>query len=182
MRVIAGSAKGHKLKSLQGIATRPTSDKIKESLFNILSTVIAGSRFLDLYAGTGNIGIEALSRGADSAVFVEKSPQCTKIIKENLEHTKLAERAEIFKTDAIVALEKFATRRVFFDIIFVDPPYGKGIPDVILSKIDNLGILNQTGVVIVEKATKDNIGEEFQKLKASDVRNYGDIQLVFFSY
>lgn len=180
LRVIAGSAKGHKLKTLEGRLTRPTSDRIKESLFNILSGVIEGACFLDLYAGTGSIGIEALSRGAKSATFVDENPQCIKIIRDNLEHTKLTEKANVLKSSVTAALRLIATQGNMFDIIFIDPPYGKGIPDVVVAEIDKLELLKTEGIVIVEKADRDNITQQQGGLFVKDTRSYGDTQLVFF--
>ena len=119
MRVIAGSARRLLLKTLPGDETRPTTDRIKETLFNMLQSEIPGSRFLDLFGGSGGIAIEALSRGASSAVIVEKNPKAARIIRENLEHTHLDDRAELLTTDASAAITRLAGREsAAFDLIF----------------------------------------------------------------
>ena len=125
LRVISGTAKGHKLKTIKGITTRPTADRVKESLFNIISGLIPKARVLDVYAGTGSIGIEALSRGAEFAVFVDKSNECSRIIRENLVSTKLIDKASVITGDIFITLNKISKNNKKFDIIFLDPPYKK---------------------------------------------------------
>ena len=121
MRVIAGSAKRLQLKTIEGMDTRPTTDRIKETLFNMISAYIADSNFLDLFSGSGAIGIEALSRGAACAVFVEQSKKAMECIKENLRYTKLADKAEVYETDVLNALNRLEGKKTF-DYIFMDPP------------------------------------------------------------
>lgn len=182
VRVIAGTAKGHKLKSLEGRSARPTADRVKESLFNILMPVTAGAIFLDLFAGTGSVGIEALSRGARAATFVDENQCCIEIIKDNLAHTKLAGNADVIRGNAFDAIQMMASKGCKYDIIFIDPPYGVGIPDRILGDISRLGILNENGIIIVEKSRKDNIGRQFGNIILKDVRRYGDTELVFYGF
>ena len=122
MRVIAGKARRLNLKTIPGNETRPTTDRIKETLFNILQPEIPGCRFLDLFSGSGGIGIEALSRGASYAVFVEKNPKAAACIRENLAFTKLAEDGKLLNMDVLQALRSLEGKGVF-DIIFMDPPY-----------------------------------------------------------
>ena len=124
MRVIAGSAKRLQLKTIEGMDTRPTTDRIKETLFNMISAYIADSNFLDLFSGSGAIGIEALSRGAACAVFVEQSKKAMECNKENLRYTKLADNAEVYETDVHTALNRLVGKKTF-DYIFVDPPYNQ---------------------------------------------------------
>lgn len=154
MRVISGSAKGHRLKAPDGISTRPTTDRIKESLFNILAPDLYGCEFLDLFSGSGGIGIEALSRGASRAVFVDSSDVCRKIIIENLEHTKLTERAEVFREDVFSALRMLSKKGESFDLIFLDPPYDKGLTETVLSDIVKYGILKDDGYIVAERSSK----------------------------
>ena len=118
MRVIAGAAKGHTLETIEGLNTRPTTDRIKETLFNIIAFDLPECRFLDIFAGSGAIGIEALSRGAEEAVFVEQAANCTEVIRRNLMHTKLQDRARLLQMDAVAALDKLAAEGKKFDIIF----------------------------------------------------------------
>ena len=149
MRVIAGSAKRLQLKTLPGLDTRPTTDRIKETLFNMIAPWIAGSRFLDLFAGSGAIGIEALSRGAKEAVFVEKNPKGVDCIKENLKHTKLDDRASVICSDALSALSKMNGHNEF-DYIFMDPPYNQMLEKTILQYLSNSTLLSDEAIIIVE--------------------------------
>lgn len=153
MRVIAGSAKGHRLQAPVGLDTRPTVDRIKESLFNIIGFDIAMCRFLDLFSGSGAIGIEALSRGAVSAVFIEQSPVATKSIYENLQRTKLQDRAFSYQEDVLKVLHKLEERGQQFDIIFMDPPYDYPLFESVLVGILEHNLLDQQGYIIVEHST-----------------------------
>lgn len=154
MRVIAGAAKGHTLETIEGLNTRPTTDRIKETLFNIIAFDLPECRFLDLFAGSGAIGIEALSRGADEAVFVEQAADCTAVIKRNLVHTKLQERARMMQMDAMAALEQLAVEGKTFDIIFVDPPYEADLYEGVLAKILEKGLLTEKGYIITESSAQ----------------------------
>lgn len=155
MQVIAGKARRLLLATVPGIATRPTSGQIKETLFNILQPYTQGSYFLDLYAGSGGIGIEALSRGAREAVFVDNARAAVRCIKQNLEHTRLAEQAQVFETDAVTAVRRLGARGRKFDIIFLDPPYDEKLEMPTLTAITEAGILAPDGMIIVE-ARKEN--------------------------
>nr|WP_275552244.1 16S rRNA (guanine(966)-N(2))-methyltransferase RsmD [Anaerotignum lactatifermentans] len=154
MRVIAGSAKGHKLETIEGLNTRPTTDRIKETLFNIIAFDLPECVFLDLFSGSGAIGIEALSRGAQRAVLVEQSDLCGKVISRNLEHTRLAQRARLMQNDVLAALDKLAAEGESFDIIFMDPPYAAGLAKPALEKIVEGGLLRPEGYVIVERSAQ----------------------------
>lgn len=149
MRVIAGSAKRLQLKTIDGIDTRPTTDRIKETLFNMISEYLADSYFLDLFSGSGAIGIEALSRGAAHAVFVEQSKKAMDCIRENLKHTKLADRARLYETDVFNALSRMETNRKF-DYIFMDPPYNQLLEKRVLEYLSTSDILSDDGIIIVE--------------------------------
>ena len=132
MRVIAGSAKSLRLKTLDGLDTRPTTDRIKETLFNIIGPSVYGSVFLDLFSGSGGIGIEALSRGAKEAVFVENNPKAMRYIKDNLKFTRLEHKAATITGDVMNALYQLEGEKVF-DIIFMDPPYDRGLEHKVLA-------------------------------------------------
>lgn len=151
MRVIAGSARRLQLKTLDGLDTRPTTDRIKETLFNMLSPYIYDCIFLDLFAGSGGIGIEALSRGAMEAVFVEKNPKAMACIRENLEHTKLKRKALTVSSDVMTALYRLEGEKQF-DYIFMDPPYGQGLEKEVLSYLADSSLLADGGVIIAEAA------------------------------
>ncbi len=152
MRVIAGSARSLKLKTLEGLDTRPTTDKIKETLFNMLNPYLYNSFFLDLFAGSGGIGIEALSRGAREAVFVERSSKAMACVKENLAHTHLDERAVTLRMDVMCALDQLTREERQFDFIFMDPPYQAGLEEQVLTFLADGSLLTDTGIVIVEAA------------------------------
>ena len=153
MRVIGGTAKRLQLKTLDGIDTRPTTDRIKETLFNMLNPYIYDCVFLDLFAGSGGIGIEALSRGAKEAVFVEKNPKAMACVKENLKHTKLAHKAMTLTTDVMTALYKLEGEKKF-DYIFMDPPYNHELEKTVLKYLSESDLLSEGCVIIVE-ASKD---------------------------
>ncbi len=151
MRVIAGTARRLQLKTLEGLDTRPTTDRIKETLFNMIADGLFDCLFLDLFAGSGGIGIEALSRGAKRAVFVERNPKAMACVRDNLSHTRLSERAETMQTDAINALFRLSGRESF-DYIYLDPPYGKELERQVLEYLADTGILAEDGIIIIETA------------------------------
>lgn len=152
MRVISGKAKSIKLKTIEGDSTRPTTDRIKETLFNMISSDIYDSNFLDLFSGSGAIGIEALSRGAQYVCFIENSSVCTKCIKENLIKTKLIDlnNSDIYLSDVMSGISKLELNKKKFDIIFMDPPYNKDIEKNVLITLDKMDLLSEDGYIIVE--------------------------------
>ncbi|MBO7354050.1 MAG: 16S rRNA (guanine(966)-N(2))-methyltransferase RsmD [Lachnospiraceae bacterium] len=150
MRVIAGTCRSLRLKTPPGEDVRPTTDRIKETLFNIISARIPGADFLDLFCGCGGIGIEALSRGAASSVFVDSSDVSLRYTRDNLEFTKLKDRAEVIRADAAGAISRLFTEGRRFDIIFMDPPYSKGLEKSVLQEIANYNLLKEDGIIIVE--------------------------------
>lgn len=149
MRVIAGSAKRLQLKTVEGMNTRPTTDRIKETLFNMISAYIADSNFLDLFSGSGAIGIEALSRGAACAVFVEQSKEAMECIKYNLKYTKLEDKAEVYETDVLNALNRLEGKKTF-DYIFMDPPYNQIHEKRVLEYLSDSTLISDDGIIIVE--------------------------------
>ena len=149
MRVIAGKARRLQLKTLPGLDTRPTTDRIKETLFNILQPDLPGCRFLDLFSGSGGIGIEALSRGAEYAVFVEKNPKACMCIRENLAFTKLAEDGKLLNMDVLQALRTLETKGIFH-VIFMDPPYGKELERQVLEYLRESSVLDGDTLIIIE--------------------------------
>lgn len=179
MRVIAGSARGHNLKMPKGGETRPAMDRVKGSLFSILSQRLEGCRFLDLFAGSGSLGIEALSRGAAFAAFVDQSPHCAHTIRENLQHTKLLEKAGIFREDCL----SFLKRRELppFDLVCIDPPYLKGLLDPILERIPECPLFYERTIFIIERQKKDDLKlKDRPCLELLDERLFGDTVLTFF--
>lgn len=159
MRVITGTARGMVLRTLEGNDVRPTTDKVKEAVFSAFQFEIEGRRILDLFAGSGQLGIEALSRGAESAVFVDADKNAVKIVKENLAKTKLDSHATVVQTDSIAFLSM--TDRAF-DLAFLDPPYEKGLLQKALSKIE--GLISEGGAVICEHPFREELDDSYGSL------------------
>lgn len=168
MRVIAGTARSLPLKTIEGLDTRPTTDRIKETLFNMLTPYTYDARFLDLFAGSGGIGIEALSRGANSCVFVEQSPKAVFCIEDNLTFTKLKAHATVRKFDAVSYIASLS--EIDYDVIFMDPPYGKGLECRVLELLCDKDFTTET-LIVVEAALDedfsyvDSLGYEIIKDK-----------------
>ncbi len=169
MRVIAGTAKRLQLKTLEGLDTRPTTDRIKETLFNMLTPYIYDSLFLDLFAGSGGIGIEALSRGARGAVFVENNPKAMACVKENLKHTKLEGKSMTLSTDVMTALYKLEGEKEF-DYIYMDPPYNREWEKRVLEYLSGSGLLSEDGIIIVE-ASKETAFDYVEELGFSIIKS-----------
>lgn len=170
MRVITGSARGAKLKTLEGLATRPTSDRVKEAVFNIIQFEVEGRRVLDLFAGSGQLAIEALSRGASYAVLVDQSADAVKVIKDNLKKTKFDQQASVFQADYLRYLS--ATREKF-DIIFLDPPYAEKFLENALRKISEIDILSEGGIIVCERPREKVLPATVGDLICSKDYNYG---------
>ncbi len=171
MRVITGSAKGIRLKTLEGLDVRPTTDRVKEGMFSSIQFELAGSTVLDLFAGSGQLGIEALSRGAKQAVFVDHSPQAIKVIRENLEKTGFTSRSQVYQKES----EQFFVfcPDNFFDFIFLDPPYRKDILQEILPNLTKK--LKNTGKIICEHEKDLEMPEKIFKFRLKKEYFYGKI-------
>ena len=156
MRVIAGIAKRIPLKTIDGLNTRPTTDRIKETLFNMISEYLADSYFLDLFSGSGAIGIEALSRGASYAVFVEQSPKAVACIKDNLKATKLEAKADVIGMDVLNALRRMEGKKQF-DYVFMDPPYNCLLEKQVLEYLKDSGLLSNDALIIVEASLETDM-------------------------
>ncbi len=188
MRVIAGCARGIPLNSLIGDKTRPIQDRTKESLFNILSGVIPGSRVLDMYAGTGAIGIEALSRGAMSCIFIENNRSAIEVITKNLEATKLQDKAEVLLYDVFEIIPYLEKNKIEVEIVFASPPYPLVEKDSYRDKLLNLfslmcsnHIIQPEGLIMLQHRKTDfEIPSESLYLELFDTRTYGDTQFSFF--
>lgn len=177
MRVIAGKAKGRRLLAVPGEGTRPISDRVKEALFSILGEMVEGARFLDLFAGTGSVGIEALSRGAEEATFVELSWQAVKVIRRNLELTSLAERAAIVHQDAFKFLR---AAEGAYDIIYIAPPQYQGLWARTLQALDERPIVSPGGQAIAQLHPKEYRPLELETLALLEQRKYGSTLLCFY--
>lgn len=152
LRVIAGEARSLPLKAPEGLDTRPTTDRIKETLFNMLQADVPGSVFVDMFSGSGAIGIEALSRGAKKAYFIDNSPKALTCIQQNLTFTKMTDRAIVIKQDASGAVGSIFEKEV--DIIFMDPPYDNGYERTVLSLLKNMRYVTEDTLIIVEASLK----------------------------
>ena len=154
MRVIAGKARRLLLKTIDGLDTRPTTDRIKETLFNILNPDLPGSTFLDLFSGSGGIGIEALSRGADRAVFIEMNPKAAECIRENLQTTKFTDESIVMNCDVLTGLKRLEGKDYVFDFVFMDPPYGKELERQVLTFLSASPLISEDTLMIVEADLK----------------------------
>ena len=177
MRVIAGTARGRRLKELQGMDTRPTTDKVKESLFNIIQFEIQDRKILDLFGGTGQLGIEALSRGANSAVFVDQREDACKIIRENLRRTKLESQGKVVRSDYLDYLRR---SREKFDIILLDPPYAEVFLENALKCITEIDILKTDGIIVAERPVEKELPFEFEGFTRSKDYKYGKTLLTIY--
>jgi 16S rRNA (guanine966-N2)-methyltransferase len=185
MRIIAGKYRSRILKSLKGPALRPTSDRLRETLFNVLGPAIVGSRFVDVFAGTGAVGIEALSRSAAEAIFVENHAAAAKLIRQNLDSLKITSGATILTADALRGLEMLAARHksssALVDYVFVDPPYAAAVDYArTLEFLGSATFLAPDALVIFEHHHKFVLPEQFAALRRTRVLKQGDATLTFF--
>ena len=180
MRVIGGNARGRQLKVPKGQALRPTAGRVKESLFDILPHDLSGAKVLDLFAGTGNLTIEALSRGAVEAILVDSSAQSGKAIRENLRRLNLASRGKLWMMPVTRALPLLARQGETFDLIFMDPPYERRLIEPALKIIDKETLLRDSGVLIAEHSVREPITFHLETLNLTDQRRYGSTTLSFF--
>lgn len=182
MRVIGGNAKGHRLRAPRGRSLRPTAARVKEALFNILPHDLSGLRVLDLFAGTGNLSVEALSRGAAEAILVDASREAGKAIRENLRTLGFSGKSEVWIAPAPKATRLLARRGEKFDLIFLDPPYQKDWIGKILRTIAQEELLREAGIVVAEHSVRENVEENYGRLNLQDQRRYGTTMLSFFTY
>jgi 16S rRNA (guanine(966)-N(2))-methyltransferase RsmD len=181
MRVIGGNARGRRLKVPRGKTLRPTAARVKEALFNILPHDLSGSKVLDLFAGTGNLTIEALSRGATEAILVDSSAESGKAIRENLHRLDLADRTKVWITPVARALRLLARRGETFDMIFLDPPYEHKWIGTTLKIIGDGRLLRETGVLVAEHSIREPVEPRYDSLALRDQRRYGSTLLSFFA-
>ncbi|MBO4916090.1 MAG: 16S rRNA (guanine(966)-N(2))-methyltransferase RsmD [Oscillospiraceae bacterium] len=177
MRVITGTARGRRLGELKGMETRPTAGKVKEGIFSALQFDIEGRRVLDLFAGTGQMGIEALSRGAESCVFVDRRADAVKLVRENLEVCDLTDRAQVFCADAMGFL---ASNRARFDLVFLDPPYADDILERSMEHIVKFDILAPGGIIVAECPAEKTIPAPGEPCGLYREYRYGKIKVTVF--
>ncbi len=179
MRVITGSARGRRLKTLEGVDVRPTADRVKEAIFSVIQFDIEGRMMLDLFAGSGQMGIEALSRGAAKAVFVDSSANAIAVIKENLKSCDLMKSAVVVQSEAKMYLNGCASAgKDKFDVVFLDPPYNQGVLQDVLPYVAN--IMKDSGVIICESSLDDKLPETAENFAISKEYRYGKIKVTFY--
>ena len=177
MRVITGSARGRRLRELEGMETRPTTDRVKEGMFSALQFDIEGRKVLDLFAGTGQLGIEALSRGAASAVFVDRRADAVKLIRENLKVTELTDRARVVSGDS---MEYLSCLREKFDIVLLDPPYEAGLLVPTLERLVGFDILNPHGIIVAEHPLGMALPAVKEPYRVHRTYRYGKIAMTIY--
>lgn len=182
MRIISGKARGTKLYTLDGTATRPTLDRVKESLFNIIKNDIEDSTVLDLFSGSGAIGLEFLSRGAKRAVLCDSSKDAIKIIKQNVQKTHFEEKVEVYNMEFTKLVERLQNQK--FDIIYIDPPYATDFIKISLEKIIEYELVNENTKIIVETDDETRILNQIEKMdvEITDKRKYGRATIIFLKY
>jgi 16S rRNA (guanine966-N2)-methyltransferase len=183
MRIIAGLAKGRKLLAPVGFeTTRPTLDRVKESMFSIIQDRIYGSRALDVFAGTGSLGLEAASRGAKRCILVDKSPETYGFLQKNIENLKFTDICRSLNMDSYKALEKLGAEGEVFDIIFIDPPYMKNMIPKAVEMIQELNLLEKDGIIVTKIDTQEQLYEGTDKIILSDYRRYGNTTICFYKF
>lgn len=181
MRVIAGTARGIPLETIEEDTTRPTVDRVKESLFNILMPHLQEAQVCDFFSGSGSLCIEALSRGAQTAYFVEMNPKAMAVIKRNVKKTNLQDKARYFPGSYLDAILYFQRKNISFDVIFLDPPHASGFAKDVLERIKDLDICKDDGIIIVEHHTKQVYEEELHGFIRYRQKKYGNTTLSFYT-
>jgi 16S rRNA (guanine966-N2)-methyltransferase len=179
MRIIAGEFKGRRLAAVKG-RIRPTSDKVREAIFSILGPAVVEARVLDLFAGTGALSLEALSRGAKDAVMVEEDGAALSVLRQNLEALGFQERVQVMAVPVSAALRKLAARGTQFSLIFLDPPYGRGLALNTLETLQDSGLLQPEARIVAEHSLRETLPEQVGRLVLKQGRRYGDTQVAFY--
>lgn len=184
MRIISGSAKGRKLISPPKMRVRPTADRVKEALFNILANLVndlSSTRVIDIFAGTGSLGLETLSRGAADVVFIDNHHQSAQTIKKNLEMLGFSAKSRVIINEAVTALHQLEKEGLPYGLIFLDPPYAQGLTEKVLGHLSGSVLVNDETIVVAEFSGKEQIPALFGPLQEFDRRVYGDTVLAFLS-
>jgi 16S rRNA (guanine(966)-N(2))-methyltransferase RsmD len=182
MRIISGLAKGRKLLSPEGMGTRPTLDRIKQSIFNIVQNRVEDSTVLDVFAGTGSLGLESASRGAKEVYLVDKGETTYKYLKQNVENLNFKDICKTFNMDSYAALKEFGTKNIKFDLIFIDPPYLKNMIPPAVEVITELSILDKEGLIVTKIDTQEEIYKGTEEIQLFDYRKYGNTTVCFYKY
>lgn len=182
MRVVSGTCKGHPLKAVPGQTTRPTTDKIKEAIFNIIGPYFDGGVALDLFGGSGGLGIEALSRGMEKAIFVDRDAKAVQVIRQNIESCRLTDRAEVYRNDADRALKALVKRGMAFDLVLLDPPYKQQQLVSLMSILEQHELLNENGIIMAEHAVDVVLPETVGRLARRKHEEYGNTAVSIYEY
>ncbi len=180
LRIISGTAGGIRIKAPDTDKTRPTLERVKESVFGMLQPYIPGARVLDLFAGSGSLGLEALSRGAEKAVFVDESKICKAVILENIKKTRMEDRARVMVMDVYKAIASLAQMKESFDMVFMDPPYSRNFVNKTLQTLEKSGIIIENGLVAVEHFEDEQPPDNIGRLSKVRFRSYGDTCFSFY--
>lgn len=180
MHIIGGEKKGHQLFGPGPEEIRPITHLVRKAIFDLLRQVVEGAEFLDLFAGTGSVGLEALSQGAKNCFFVDRLPEAIELISKNVEELNYSDRTRIYRSGVSEALEQFESLDHRFDIVFVGPPYETDLAEQTLNQLDELKVVNPAGVIVVEAFVKDNLEEGFDNLRQIKTREYGQTKLLIY--
>ncbi|MCD7033916.1 16S rRNA (guanine(966)-N(2))-methyltransferase RsmD [Metabacillus sp. GX 13764] len=182
MRVVSGTCKGRPLKAVPGTGTRPTTDKVKEAIFNMIGPYFDGGSALDLFGGSGGLGIEALSRGTESCIFVDKDQKAIQTIHKNIEACGFEKQSEVYRNDAERALKAVMKRELSFSLIFLDPPYKQQKLKALINSIGEAGILDEKGYIVAEHGTEESLPDELGELVKLKGELYGTTAVSIFGY
>lgn len=180
--MISGTAKGRPLKAVPGTGTRPTTDKVKEAVFSMIGPYFEGGNVLDLFAGSGGLGIEALSRGMEKGIFIDLEPKSIEVIRANLKATKLESKAEVYRNEAGRALKLLAKRAYKFDVVFLDPPYRMKNADELMLAMQENDMLSENAIVVVEYDADHEYEENFGHFAQTRKTTYGDTAISVYHY
>ena len=182
VRIIAGQNRGRKLKSVPGMKTRPTADRVKEAVFSSIDGLLYGCRFLDVFSGTGSISLEAVSRGAEEAVLLEKVADALKVIQENITACGQQQRCKLLRGDSLASLDALGRQNKQFDLIYVDPPYQSELYEMVLQKIAAKELLASHGMILLECAKNASLSVENSIFFIYKEKVYGDTRIVYLKY
>jgi len=180
MRVIAGDLKGRRLMAVPGNSTRPTTDKVKESVFNIIGPYFDGGAVLDLFAGTGALGVEALSRGMQRAVFVDQDPKALRVVRQNVEACRLQDRVEIYRNDARRAIAVLAKQKKRFELVFMDPPYHLDLLPGLAASLIQQDLLAKGAVIVAEHSVERKLPDQIESFFCWKAVAYGEISVSIY--
>jgi 16S rRNA (guanine(966)-N(2))-methyltransferase RsmD len=179
MRIVAGRFRGLRLQAPAGRVIRPTADRVREALFSIVASRARGARVLDLFAGTGALGLEALSRGAAQVTFVDQGSEAIRIIRANIQRLGVTEQVEVLQGDAVRVVKRLAGRKLLFDLLFMDPPYGKGLVEMTLPHLG--GVATSGALLVIERSSREPAPESSVEWLHETSRTYGDTSISLYS-